>query len=169
MRSALRWIVAALALLLAGVLVDTARAAPRSELRHALKPYLPPAQLGLPIQAAVLLQRADCEGNLRMLDLMHRPGVHPNMQLAVMWYVGAPGDSMAIREALPSWTQSTPLRFAPKAVLEHLRQLGHNATPTLVVLDQQSRIRLVTQSPRSLREFAGLRKVIEGLTWIEEL
>jgi hypothetical protein len=47
--------------------------------------------------------------------------------------------------------------------------MGHTSTPALVVLDQSQRVRFATQSPRSPREYAGLRRIIEGLTWIEEL
>jgi hypothetical protein len=169
MRASLRWLLAAFALLLAGVLVDTARAAPREGLLRALQPYLEPTMPGTPIQAAVLLQRADCSGNLRMFDLMQRKTVAPNLRLAVLWYVGPSSDSVAIRQLLPSWTGRTPLRPAPTAALAELRRLGHRDTPTLIVLDQNGRIRFTTRSPRSLREFAGLQHIIEGLTWIEEL
>lgn len=169
MRAALNWIVAALVLLLAGVLVDTARAAPREGLRHAISPYLIKPLPGAPIQAVVLVQRRDCSGNIRLLDLMQRPSVQPNIRLAVIWYVGPATDSVAIRQLLPAWTAHVPLAPVPTEAMQQLRQLGHNETPTLVVLDQDARIRLTTRSPRSLREFAGLRQIIEGLTWIGEL
>jgi hypothetical protein len=169
MRHAFRWFVAALAVLLAGVLVDTARAASGSGLRHAFAPYLPSTMRGAAIQAAVLLQRADCSGNLRMLDLLQHDGVRPNMRLAVIWFVGPASDTTAIRQQLPHWTSAAPLRPAPREVLEQLRALGHVESPTLIVLDQDGRVRLTTRSPRSLREFAGLLRIVEGLTWIEEL
>jgi hypothetical protein len=168
-RAATQWVLATLALLLAGVLVDTARAAPRAGLRRELTPYLPSLRPGTPLQAAVLLQRTDCSGNVRVLDLLHRDEVHPRLHLAVIWFVGPAVDTLAIRAQLPQWTASTPLRHVPGDALHELHRLGHQSTPVLVVLDQESRIRLTTQSPRSLREFAGLRRIVEGLTWIEEL
>lgn len=169
MRPAIRWIVAALALLLAGILVDTARAAPREGLRRALAPYLPQERLNAPVQSAVLLQRSDCRGNLRMLDLLHRASVRESLQLAVLWYVGSSADTAVIRAALPEWSAHVPLRPAPAAALAELDLLGHRSTPIVVVMDQAGRIRLTSQSPRSVREFAGLQRVIEGLTWIDEL
>jgi hypothetical protein len=169
MRPALRWIVAALALLLAGVVVDTARAAPRDGLRHAIAPFLVRPLPGTAIQAAVMVQRADCTGNLRLLDLLHRDAVRSRLRLAVIWYVGPSSDTLAIRRLLPAWTARTPLVAAPSEALGELRRLGHSETPTLVVLDQDGRVRLTTRSPRSVREFAGLQRVVEGLTWIEEL
>jgi hypothetical protein len=169
MRSAIRWIVAALALLLAGVVVDTARAAPREGLRRALTPYLLPPVPGAPIQSAVVLQAVDCTGNLRLFDLLHRPSVQRTMRLAVVWYVGVPADTLTIRARLPAWTRDTPLRSLPGSAQRELRLLGHTATPTLLVLDQDGRVRLATQSPRSSRELAGLLHIVEGLTWIDEL
>ena len=121
------------------------------------------------IQAAVVLQALDCTGNLRVLQLLHRGDVRERMHLAVIWFVGPAADSVVIRKLLPSWTRSTKLVLAPPGVLRDLGRLGHRETPTLVVLDQQGHLRLATQSPRSPREFAGLRRIIEGLTWIEEL
>lgn len=121
------------------------------------------------IQMGFLLQAADCTGNLRMLHLVHRRGVRDALQLNVIWFVGAANDSTVIRGLLPLWARRVPLRLASPPLLRSLRQLGHTSTPTLVVLDQAGRVRLATQSPRSSREVAGLRRIIEGLTWIEEL
>ena len=169
MRAILRWIVAAFALLLAGVVIDAARAAPAGGLRSELARHVGVTRPGAPIQAAVLLQRRDCTGNIRLFDLLHRPEVRDRLQLAVIWYVGPDQDTSAIRTLLPSWTKHTPLQRAPHAVIAELNTLGHRSTPTVVVLDQEGRIRFTSQSPRSAREFAGLRHIIEGLTWIEEL
>jgi len=169
MRAILHWIIAAFALLLAGVAIDAARAAPSGGLRSELTSHTGAFLPGTPIQAAVLLQRADCAGNIRLFDLLHRPGVRDRLQLAVIWYVGPHQDSSAIRSLLPAWTQHAPLRRAPHSVIAELNRLGHRSTPTVVVLDQEGRVRFTSQSPRSAREFAGLRHIIEGLTWIEEL
>jgi hypothetical protein len=62
-----------------------------------------------------------------------------------------------------------PLRPAPRHVVHQFAALGHTSTPALLVLDLEGRVRLATQSPRSSREVAGLRRIVEGLTWIEEL
>lgn len=172
-----------IALLLAGVLWDTARAAPRlpmwptgsfqrhfsSGIRRELAPFLPRMLLGAPIQAVVVLQLSDCTGNLRILDLLHRPSLRDRLQLAVLWYDGPATDSTAIRKLLPLWTRATPLQPLPPAAFRELSALGHSSTPMLVVLDQIGRVRFTSQSPRSSREFVGLRNIIEGLTWIEEL
>ena len=100
----IRWIAAALGLLLAGVLVDTARAAPGESLQAALAPFLAPTVPGAPIQSAILLQRRDCSGNLRVLDLLHRAPIRHSMSLAVIWYAGPVADSTVIRALLPAWT-----------------------------------------------------------------
>lgn len=169
MRAILRWIVAAFALLLAGVLIDSARAAPAGGLRTSLAPHVGTLRPGAPIQAAVLLQRTDCSGNIRLLDLLQRPETRDRLHLAVLWYVGPDQDTSTIRTLLPTWTRRTALLRAPQPALDELARLGHRSTPALVVLDQAGRVRFTTQSPRSPREFAGLRSIIEGLTWIEEL
>ena len=169
MRAILRWIIAAFALLLAGVLIDAARAAPTGGLRSELARQVGVRKPGAPIQAAVLLQRSDCTGNIRLFDLLHRPHIRDRLQLAVIWYVGPDKDTTAIRSLMPAWTQHTRLQRVPGAAMAELMRLGHRSTPAIVVLDQEGRVRFTSQSPRSAREFAGLRHIIEGLTWIEEL
>ena len=173
MRPFIQWSGAVLMVLLAGVAVDAVRAAPSRTIAQTMSPFttnrsttVSPAR---PMQAAVLLQAVDCTSNLRMLHLLHRPAVRSGLALSVIWFVGPSSDSMAIRALLPAWTSAIPLRVAPRALLKELGRLGHSSTPALVVLDQAGRVRFTSQSPRSPREFAGLRRIIEGLTWIEEL
>jgi hypothetical protein len=168
MRRFLQWSGAAVVILLAGVLVDSARATPSAGLRHPVRraeAAAPDRRLG----SAVLLQRTDCSGNLRLLDLLARSDVAERVQLRVIWFVGPATDSVEIRSLLPRWTRSVPLKGVPTRVVSELALLGHRSTPVIVMYDQEGRVRLTSQSPRSLREFAGLRRAIEGLTWIEEL
>ena len=162
------WVIAGLVVSLAGVGYDVARAMPQRTLLGAMR-HVTPAQAPAAVQAAVLLQLDDCSGNLRMLHVLHRGSTSRHIQLAVIWYVGPVSDSTNIRTALPSWTAAIPLRAAPPAVVGQFASLGHTTTPALLVLDQEGRVRFTTQSPRSSREVAGLRRIIEGLTWIEEL
>ena len=185
------WLGALVVVLLVGMgydrlVADVARAAPSPPLVHAIQtaasdhqfaqrdvdqntqPSERDAPLPTALHAAVLLQAKDCTGNLRMLHLLHRRAVRRSIQLSVIWFVGAPNDSVAIRSLLPGWTRRTPLHVAPLSVVQALAQLGHTSTPSLVVLDQDRRVRFVTQSPRSSREVAGLRRIIEGLTWLED-
>lgn len=169
MRRTLQWIGVAAALLLAGVVADSARAASRKSVREEMyargRPYAP----GAPIKAAVLLQRSDCTSNLRVFELLDQDDIRARLRLAVVWYVGPSSDSTAIRAALPTWSRSVPLLHVPQGALLDLHRLGHRHTPVLIVQDAEGRIRLTTQSPQSSREFAGLRLIIRGLTWIEEL
>ncbi|WP_396200728.1 hypothetical protein [Gemmatimonas sp.] len=161
------WVIAGLVVSLAGVGYDVARAMPQRTLPGAMRHVTHAATPA--VQAAVLLQLDDCSGNLRMLHVLHRGSTSRHIQLAVIWYVGPVSDSTNIRTALPSWTAAIPLRAAPPAVVRQFASLGHTTTPALLVLDQEGRVRFTTQSPRSSREVAGLRRIIEGLTWIEEL
>lgn len=171
--SLLHWVLAGVTLSLAGVGFDAVRAVPRRSLLGALQPFLPTTSADprqpVAIPAAVLLQLRDCSGNLRMLHVLHRGQTKTHVRLAVIWYVGPSGDSLAIRSALPAWTSHIPLRPAPSAVVRPLADLGHTTTPTLLMLDQAGRVRFATQSPRSSREVAGLRRIVEGLTWLEEI
>jgi hypothetical protein len=168
-RTAMRWFGAVLFVATAGIAFDAAQSRQQEELPRLLAPFVGQAMIGRPIHTAVLLQKEDCMGNLRILDLLHRRKVREQLQLRVIWYAGPRSDSTWIRAALPGWTRSVPLVPATTDVLASLARLGHTSTPTLIVLDQSARIRLVTQSPQSPREFAGLARIIEGLTWIEEL
>lgn len=172
-----QWVIAGLVVSLAGVGYDVARAGPQRTLpgamRHITQAASPAssadAQVAAAVQAAVLLQLSDCSGNLRMLHVLHRGATRRHIHLAVVWYSGPVSDSTAIRAELPAWTATIPLRPAPSSVVQQFASLGHTTTPALLVLDQEGRVRFTTQSPRSSREVAGLRRIIEGLTWIEEL
>lgn len=167
------WVFAGLTLSLAGVGFDAVRAVPSRTLTGAIQPFLAATSTRTnrptAVEAAVLLQLADCSGNLRMLHVLHRGQSRERLRLAVIWYVGSAADSQAIRSQLPAWTTRVPLRPAPRGVVRQLAELGHRTTPALIILDQQGRVRFATQSPRSSREVAGLRRIVEGLTWIEEL
>ncbi len=174
----MHWLLAGLTVTFAGVVVDVWRTPPAARTLHeALQPFaqprtIPSAQSGTataPLQAAVLLQLNDCSGNLRMLHVLHRGAARQHLRLSVVWYAGPASDSMAIRAALPPWTATVPLRPATPQLLRQFATLGHTSTPAMLVADAEGRVRFATQSPRSSREVAGLRRIIEGLTYIEEL
>jgi hypothetical protein len=167
------WVLAGLMMSFAGVVFDAVRATPPRSLRDALGQYhastIHNARLPSPVGAAVLLQLRDCSSNLRMLHVLHRGASRDRIRLAVIWYAGPVGDSLAIRAELPPWTAEIPLRPVSGAVLKQFALLGHTTTPALLVADQEGRVRFATQSPRSSREVAGLRQIVEGLTFLEEL
>ncbi len=176
MRPLLQWSGAVLAVLSVSVLYDTWRAAPAATIPATITATSANTEtaigtrftMGAPVRAAVLLQAADCTSNLRVLHLLNRAGVRDGITLSVIWYVGPAADSSAIRPLLPPWASQVPLVHVPKPVLKDLARLGHTSTPLLLVLDQEGRVRFTSQSPRSSREFAGLRRIIEGLTWFED-
>jgi len=124
---------------------------------------------GARVQAAIVLQLADCSGNLRLLHLLHLPSVEARLSLAIIWYEGPVSDSTEIRARLPAWTRASPLRPVPPSVVRDLARLGHRTTPLLLAADHDGRIRLVSQSPGTAREVAGLRRIVEGLTYREDL
>lgn len=168
MRRFLLWSGAGVVLMLASAAVDHSRASSPGALRAAAtgtKTLL----TGEPVRAAVVLQRSDCTGNLRLFELLHRRGVGERLALNVLWYVGEARDSVVIRRLLPAWTRRVALSPVPRSALNELALLGHRSTPVVIVYDQEGRVRLTSQSPRSPREFAGLRRAIEGLTWIEQI
>jgi hypothetical protein len=171
MRSFLTWSGAIVVVLSAGVAYDAVRATPVPRLAQSLTGVPTAVSTGSPrrpIKAGVLLQASDCTGNLGMLQTLNRRAVRDVIELGVLWYVGPASDSLVIRPLLPAFARKVPLQHATGALVNDLARLGHTSTPVLIVLDPANRIRLVTQSPRSSREVAGLRRIIEGLTWIEE-
>jgi hypothetical protein len=173
MRRTIPWIAAASALLLAGIALDAARAAGSPTRRSSLLTELQSAGTtftpGDPLAATLLLQRQDCTGNLRLLSWLNHARQRGALRLTVLWHVGPRSDSIAIRALLPRWTRTIPLVPAPQGALDDLKRLGHRSTPVLILQDEAGRIRLATQTPRSPREAAGLRRAIEGLTWMEDL
>jgi hypothetical protein len=166
MRRALPFSGAIAVILLGGVLLDSARARATPPLPQTLGAS---PELGAPIHATLLLQKADCTGNLRMLQLLSPAATERRLALQRIWFTGQATDSSAIRSALPAWAGTVPIEHIPAHALKALRQLGHRSTPVLIVQDQEGRLRFVSQSPRSAREFAGLRRIVQSLTWIDEL
>lgn len=198
MRIPLPWVIAVLGVSLAGVGIDAVRAKPASSLATAISAHATTRSdrnqtaerrgahaitgtthrtrasrtttLDEPavLSAALVLQADDCSGNFRMFNLLHRRDVREAIGVAVVWYAGAAGDSARIRAALPAWMRATAIKPVPPAVVFELARMGHRTTPVLLMLDDDKRLRFATQSPRSAREFAGLQRIITGLTWTEE-
>lgn len=168
--SALPVAVGVLAVLtLAGGSMNLQRSDRRKAASTTLQAQAGSVRRGEPIRVAMLMQLSDCSGNLRPLSLLWEPGVAARMTLFTIWFVGPASDSTQIRAGLPARARNVPLVHAPPAVVRELQRLGHRHTPVLVAYDQEGRVRLTTQTPRSPREYAGLRRILEGLTWIEEL
>lgn len=167
-RRFLTWTGAGLVMVLASAAIDHSRATPAGALRSAAADTRTLSN-GEPIRAAVVLQRSDCSGNLRLLELLHRRGVGGRVTLSVLWYVGDARDTTVMRRLLPAWTARVALNPVPRPALRELALLGHRSTPVVILYDQEGRVRLTSQSPRSPREFAGLRRAIEGLTWIDQI
>lgn len=168
MRRLLIWTGAGVVLMLASAAVDHSRVSSPGALRVAANDTRT-LITGEPVRAAVVLQRSDCTGNLRLFELLHRRGIGERLALNVLWYIGDARDSVIIRRLLPAWTKHVSLTPVPQSALKELALLGHRSTPVVIVFDQEGRVRLTSQSPRSPREFAGLRRAIEGLTWIEQI
>lgn len=173
MRSPLPWIGTVTAALLAGLLAEGLRVTPTkttlAQEIHRQTPANNAGDLEAGVSgAAVLLQLADCTGNLRMVDLLNLRAAREGIALRVIWFTGPAKDSTRIRSLLPSFAKGTPLVAASKHVIALLAELGHTTTPSLVVLDPFGRVRFASQAPRSPREFAALRSIIEGLSWNEE-
>lgn len=177
MRISLHWVIAFLAVSLAGVVIDAARVKPGRSLAAEIMQYAPALDattsrtatgVATPLAAALVLHVDDCNGNFRMFNLLHRTEVRGAIGMAVIWYAGPVADSVRIRTALPAWMRVTPLLPVPQHVTRELARLGHRTTPVLLMLDEARRLRFSTQSPRSPREFAGLQRIITSLTWSEE-
>lgn len=162
-----------MAALLAGLLTEGLRVAPsKTTLAQEIRRQSPannPGDLEAGVSgAAMLLQLADCTGNLRMLDLLNLRAAREGIALRVIWFTGPAEDSTHIRELLPSFAKGTKLVAASKHVITLFADLGHTTSPAVVVLDPFGRVRLASQAPRSPREFAALRNIIEGLSWNED-
>lgn len=187
MRISHHWVIAFLSVSLAGVAIDAARAKPGKSLATSIAEYAPDSTTPFvsapaseparstprssavrPLAAALVLHVDDCSGNFRMFNLLHRQEVRGAIAMAVIWYAGTVSDSGAVRSALPGWMRNAPLQPVPMHVVRELARLGHRSTPVLLMLDEEQRLRLTTQSPRSPREFAGLQRIITSLTWSEE-
>jgi hypothetical protein len=118
---------------------------------------------GAALDAYVVFQLTDCDGNLRVLDLLQRHGVRDRITLAGLAFVGSHAELERARSRLPLRARSVPIRRATRASIDLLAGIGHRSTPILVVLDAERRVRYVTGAPRSPRAYVGLARVLASL------
>ncbi len=118
---------------------------------------------GAALDAYVVFQLADCQGNLRMLDLLRRRGLRDRVALAGLAFVGSDAELERARSRLPVGARSVPIRRATRASIDLLAGIGHRTTPILVVLDAERRVRYITGAPRSPRAYVGLARVLASL------
>jgi hypothetical protein len=117
-----------------------------------------------PVLAAyVVFQLADCDGNLRVLRLLQRRTLRDRVPLAGLAFVGSDAELDRARGRLPAAARTLPIRRATGSLVSLLARLGHRATPIVVVLDAEQRVRFVTGVPRSPRAYVGLARVLSTL------
>ncbi|HEX6042318.1 hypothetical protein [Longimicrobium sp.] len=114
-------------------------------------------------RVTVFLQERDCTSNLAFLQLLARAEFSSTTP-AVVYDVG--GSESANRLAARFRGQNLPFRTraAPRGALSRLRQMGYQATPVLVLLDDESRVRLVAAAPRTQDEMRTLASTLRVLT-----
>jgi hypothetical protein len=115
------------------------------------------------LDAYVVFQLADCDGNLRVLDLLRRRAMRGRVTLAGLAFVGSDAELERARSRLPLGARSVPIRRATRASVDLLAGIGHRSTPILIVLDAERRVRYITGAPRSPRAYVGLARVLASL------
>ncbi len=93
--------------------------------------------------AVVIAQAADCDGNLESFGLIDRGSIKPFVPHRLLLLQGSGVDTVGLRRRLPSTLKTARIELLSKRQRTTLRQLGHDATPTLLLFDNKQKLRYV--------------------------
>jgi hypothetical protein len=113
--------------------------------------------------AHLVMQRADCEGNVYALRFLQRPGIRQRVRLAGLLLVGSATDYAAVRRRLGDAPQGAPLRRADDATVRALRTIGYRSTPFLVIAERGGGVKMTLQLPSSPEELAAFARLLPHL------
>lgn len=113
--------------------------------------------------AHLVMQRADCEGNVYALRFLQRPGIRQRVRLAGLLLVGSDADYSAVRRRLGDAPQGAPLRHADDATVRALRTIGYRSTPFLVIAERGGGVKMTMQLPSTPEELAAFARLLPHL------
>ena len=114
--------------------------------------------------AHLVLQRADCEGNVHVLRFLQRPAIHERVRLAALILVGSAADHAAVRARLGDAPLGAPLRRANDPTVRALRTIGYRSTPFLVIAERGGGVKMTLQLPSTPEELAAFARLLPHLS-----
>ena len=113
--------------------------------------------------AYLVMQRADCEGNVYALRFLQRPAIRQRVRFAGLLLVGSDADHAAVRSRLGDTPHGAPLRHADDATVRALRTIGYRSTPFLVIAERHGGVKMTLQLPRTPEELAAFARLLPHL------
>jgi hypothetical protein len=95
-------------------------------------------------RAVFVAQRADCNGNLSLANLVATGSARKNTAPPELIIQGSSRDTMGLRLELPFALRNSPLRLLRREEQTWLHDIGHHATPVLLLFDHESRLRIAS-------------------------
>ncbi|WP_353266632.1 hypothetical protein [Gemmatimonas sp.] len=96
----------------------------------------------LRFRAVFVAQRADCNGNLSLANVVATGPARKNTAPPELIIQGNPRDTIGLRLELPFALRNSPLRLLRPEEQAWLHDIGHHATPVLLLFDHESRLRI---------------------------
>ena len=97
--------------------------------------------------AVIVAQVADCDGNLGVFGLLDRPSIAIRIPHRLLLVEGMARDTLGLRQRLPASLQHARMAILSSAQRAVLRQLGHLATPSLLLFDRERQLRYAGATP----------------------
>lgn len=113
--------------------------------------------------AAVFLQERDCTTNLALLQLLSRPELSTGLSV-VVYDVSEQWSAGRVAARLSAMDLPFPVLPAPRGSISQLRRMGYHATPVLVLVDPDHRVRMAAAAPATLAEMQRLASALRVLT-----
>ncbi len=95
-------------------------------------------------RAVFVAQRADCNGNLSLANVVATGPARKNTAPPELIIQGSPRDTVGLRLELPFALRNSPLRLLRPEEQAWLHDIGHHATPVLLLFDHESRLRVAS-------------------------
>lgn len=97
--------------------------------------------------AVIVAQPADCDGNLGVLGLFDRKSIAARVPHRLLLVEGSASDTMGLRQRLPPSLQHARMALLSNSQRAVLRELGHVATPALLLFDRGRQLRYAGATP----------------------
>lgn len=95
-------------------------------------------------RAVFVAQRADCNGNLSLANVVATGPTRKNTAPPELIVQGGARDTIGLRLELPFALRRSPLRLLRPEEQQWLHDIGHHATPVLLLFDHESRLRIAS-------------------------
>lgn len=97
--------------------------------------------------AVIIAQPADCDGNLGAFGLLDRELLAARIPHRLLLVQGSAADTVGLRRRLPESLQQAHMALLTREQRSLLRQLGHVATPSLLLFNRSRQLRYASTSP----------------------